>query len=65
MMYYLCTWQVKCDRYALVENGTFILFKRKRDEKAYFENANFDPYYEKVTLEEAKKLFGNCKYEIR
>lgn len=64
-MYYLCTWQVKCDRYTLAENGTLILFKRKRDAKAYFENANFDPYYEKVTLEEAKRLFGNCKYEIR
>ena len=44
-MYYLCTWQVKCDRYTLAENGTFILFKRKRDAKAYFEDANFDPYY--------------------
>ena len=64
-MYYLCTWFVGGELCALGKDGTFILFKRKRDAKAYFEDACFDPFYDKVTLEEAKKLFGNHKYEIR
>ena len=32
--------------------------------KEYFANASFEPHYEKVTLEEAKKLFGRHQYQI-
>lgn len=36
----------------------------QRDLKEYFADANFEPHYEKVTLEEAKKLFGKHQYQI-
>lgn len=62
--YWLCRWDVGCEHYACGENSTFILFTRKRDAKKYFENANFEPYYEKISLESAKTLFGNYNYKI-
>lgn len=64
MKYYLCTWSVGCEHYAIAKNEVFLLFKRKRDAKEYFADANFEPNYEKVTLEEAKKLFGRYQYQI-
>lgn len=64
MKYYLCTWSVGCEHYAIAKNKVFLLFKRKRDAKEYFADANFEPNYEKVTLEEAKKLFGSYQYQI-
>lgn len=64
MKYYLCTWSVGCEHYAIAKNKVFLLFKRKRDAKEYFVDANFEPNYEKVTLEEAKKLFGSYQYQI-
>lgn len=63
-MYYLCTLSVGCEKYAVAKDGVFLLFKRKRDAKEYFAGANFEPLYEKVTLEEAKKLFGGHQYQI-
>lgn len=64
MKYYLCTWSVGCEHYAIAKDKVFLLFKRKRDAKEYFADANFEPNYEKVTLEEAKKLFGSYQYQI-
>ena len=63
-MYYLCLWSAGCENYALAKNGTFLLFKRKCDAKEYFADTNFEPHYEKATLEEAKKLFGKHQYQI-
>ena len=64
MMYYLCTWSAGCENYAIAKDKVFLLFKRKRDAKEYFANASFEPHYEKVTLKEAKKLFGRHQYQI-
>ena len=64
MKYYLCTWSVGCEHYAIAKDKVFLLFKRKRDAKEYFADANFEPNYETVTLEEAKKLFGSYQYQI-
>ena len=50
MMYYLCTWSAGCENYAIAKDKVFLLFKRKRDAKEYFADANFEPHYEKVTL---------------
>lgn len=58
-MYYVCTWCIGYEHYALAEKGVFLLFKRKRDAKARFEDASYDPEYEAITLERAKELFGN------
>ena len=63
-MYYLCTLSDGGEKYAIAKDGVFLIFKRKRDAKEYFTNANFEPHYEKVTLEEAKKLFGRHQYQI-
>ena len=46
--------------------NSFLLFKRKKNAVVYSEeqNANFEPNITKISLEEAKKLFGNYEYEI-
>ena len=63
-MYYLCTWSAGGENYVIAKDGVFLLFKRKRDAKEYFANASFEPHYEKVTLEEAKRLFGRHQCQI-
>lgn len=59
-------------RHIAAREKKFLMFKRKKDAKKYlYEVLNHSDEYirdcvcfEKISLEEAKKLFGNYKYEI-
>ena len=59
-------------RHIAAREQRFLMFKRKKDAKKYLnEVLNHSDeyikdcvYFEKISLEEAKKLFGNYEYEI-
>lgn len=59
-------------RHIAAREQRFLMFKRKKDAKKYLnEVLDLDDEYirdcvcfEKISLEDAKKLFGNYKYEI-
>lgn len=59
-------------RHIAAREQRFLMFKRKKDAKKYLnEVLNYTDeyirdcvYFEKISLEEAKKLFGNYEYEI-
>ena len=67
-MYWICEWLDEHEgiQYVLGRNDKFLLFKRKKNAIAYLDenDANFEPRITKVSLEEAKKLFGKYEYEI-
>lgn len=65
-MFWICDWFDHDGRHVLGGNNRFLLFKRKKNAVTYLEeqNANFEPNITKISLEEAKKLFGNYEYEI-
>lgn len=59
-------------RHIAAREKKFLVFKRKKDAKKYLnevlelsdEYIKDCVYFEKISLEEAKKLFGNYEYEI-
>ena len=59
-------------RHIATREQRFLMFKRKKDAKKYLDevlNLNDEyirdcVYFEKISLEEAKKLFRNHEYEI-
>lgn len=59
-------------RHIAAREQRFLMFKRKKDAKKYLnevlnhtdEYIKDCVYFEKISLEEAKKLFGNYEYEI-
>ena len=59
-------------RHIAAREKKFLIFKRKKDAKKYLDEVldlgdeyiRDCVYFEKISLEEAKKLFGNYKYEI-
>ena len=59
-------------RHIAAREKKFLIFKRKKDAKKYLDEVldlNDEyirdcVYFEKISLEEAKKLFGNYEYEI-
>ena len=59
-------------RHIAAREQRFLMFKRKKDAKKYLDEVlDLDDEYirdcvcfEKISLEEAKKLFGNYEYEI-
>ena len=59
-------------RHIAAREQRFLMFKRKKDAKKYLyevldlgdEYIRDCVYFEKISLEEAKKLFGNYEYEI-
>lgn len=65
-MFWMCEWFDKEGIHVLGENGKFVLFKRKKNAILYLNerDVNFKPNIVKISLEEAKKLFGSYKYEI-
>lgn len=65
-MFWMCEWFDKEGIHVLGENGKFVLFKRKKNAILYLNerDVNFEPNIVKISLEEAKKLFGSYKYEI-
>lgn len=65
-MFCICDWFDSNGRHILGRGNKFLLFKRKKNAVVYLEeqNANFEPNITKISLEEAKKLFGNHEYEI-
>jgi len=65
-MFWICNWFDSEGRHVLGENGKFILFKRKKDAKKYLDEkeTNFEPNIVKISLKEAKQLFGKYSYKI-
>ena len=59
-------------RHIAAREKRFLMFKRKKDAKKYLNEVlnHSDEYirdcvcFEKISLEKAKKLFGNYEYEI-
>ena len=59
-------------RHIAAREKKFLIFKRKKDAKKYLDEVlDLDDeyirdcvYFEKISLEEAKKLFRNHEYEI-
>lgn len=65
-MFWVCDWFDRDGQHVLGRNNKFLLFKRKKNAAAYLEeqDANFETNIIKISLEEAKKLFGKYEYEI-
>lgn len=65
-MFWICNWFDSNGRYVLGRDKKFLLFKHKKNAVDYLEeqDANFEPNIIKISLEEARKLFGNYEYEI-
>lgn len=65
-MFWICDWFDSDGRHILGKKGKFLLFKYKKNAVDYLEekDANFKPNIIKISLEKAKKLFGNYEYEI-
>lgn len=65
-MFWICDWFDNNGRHVLGSNDKFLLFKRKKNAISYLDekDANFEPNIIKISLEEAKKLFGKHECEI-
>lgn len=65
-MFWICDWFDRDGQHVLGRDDKFLLFKRKKNATAYLDekDANFEPNIIKISLEEAKRLFGKHEYEI-
>ena len=65
-MFWICDWFDDNGQHVLGRDKKVLLFKHKKNAVDYLkeQNANFEPNIIKVSLEEARKLFGNHEYEI-